>query len=172
LPDPESDFFLFPASTAATFERLRRRLLGTTAFMDAFRVISRDAYQYKCSVECLVCGRVPPRFALCADAGAGELRDFLGFLREVGLRRLMAVPPCHRRSSLQPDEPFYVVDEAGEPDLESCPSEPDGSDEEAHSVLLLGEEVVGARTADLRPLARRIGVGIGRPAGFLRWTWR
>ena len=25
------------------------------------------------------------------------------------------------------------------------------------------------RTADLRPLVRRIGVGIGRPMGFLRW---
>ena len=28
-----------------------------------------------------------------------------------------------------------------------------------------------ALTADLRPLARSVRLGIGRPRGFLRWTW-
>ena len=51
----------------------------------------------------------------------------------------LAAPLCRRRGSLQPDEAFDVVDEVGEPDLEPCPRESDGSDEEAHSVLLLGK---------------------------------
>lgn len=63
----------------------------------------------------------------------------------------LAVPLCRRRSSLQPKDAFYVVDEVSEPDFDSCPRDADGSDEEAHSVLLLGEDVsMRERTADLR----------------------
>jgi hypothetical protein len=53
---------------------------------------------------------------------------------------------CRHRSSLQPDEALYVVDEIGEPDLDACSSDSDGADEEAHSVLLLGEDVLDSRT--------------------------
>jgi hypothetical protein len=53
---------------------------------------------------------------------------------------ILRSPLSHRRRSLQPNEALHVVD--GEPDLESRTSESDGSDEEAHSVLLLGEDVL------------------------------
>jgi hypothetical protein len=39
-------------------------------------------------------------------------------------------PPCHRRSSLQPNEALHLVDEVGEPDLESRTSDSNRSDEE------------------------------------------
>ena len=37
--------------------------------------------------------------------------------------------------------------------------------------MVLFSQTVGLAAQDLRPLARRIGVSIGRPTGFLRWTW-
>ena len=70
--------------------------------------------------------------------------------------------------SLQPNEAFYVVDEVGEPDLDTCLSDSDGSDEEVHSVLLLGEDMLDVRTHG--GLAAGSAWASGRPAAFLRWT--
>jgi hypothetical protein len=50
--------------------------------------------------------------------------------------------------------------------------DPDGPDEQTHPILLLGEDMLDARTDfRLALLARRIASGIGRPFGLLRWTW-
>ncbi len=50
------------------------------------------------------------------------------------------------------------------------PCKADGSDEQVHAVLLLGEDMsTRARTVDFAALARRMASGIGFPIGFLRW---
>jgi hypothetical protein len=82
---------------------------------------------------------------------------FIGAIDALSTRGVVFCTPdgmTAEQSSLQPDEAFDVVDEVGEPDLESCPSESDGSDEEAHSVLLLCEDML-----DARPHSRLAAIG-------------
>src|ERR1700730_15693479 len=52
-------------------------------------------------------------------------------------------------AALQEDETLEVVDEVGEAYLHHRPSDPNGSDEQLHSVLLLGEDMFDIR-ADFR----------------------
>ena len=75
-----------------------------------------------------------------------------------------------RRVAVQPEQAAHVVGEVGEADLDRRAGPADGPHEQAHPVLLLGEDVLDvARMADLLAFACAVRTGIGRPAGFLRW---
>jgi hypothetical protein len=70
------------------------------------------------------------------------------------------------------EQAFDIVDEDRQSDLRLRSRDPNGPDEQTHPILLLGEDMLDARTDfDLALLARRIASGIGRPFGLLRWTW-
>ena len=70
----------------------------------------------------------------------------------------------------EPDYSLHVVEEIGETDLCSRPSEADGADEQTHRPFLAGEDVLDRRAhrrfAGIGQAVRR---GIGLPLGFLRW---
>lgn len=64
------------------------------------------------------------------------------------------MPPCegapasgHRRLPFAPDETFEAIGEVGEADFGSGPIQPDGTDEQAHLILLQGEDPLDAATA-------------------------
>ena len=85
---------------------------------------------------------------------------------------ILKAPLC-RCNSLQPDQALYVVDEVGAPDLDSRPSDSDGPDEEAHSVLLLGEDVLDARThGGLAAVGAADRRGHRAADGLLAMGWR
>jgi len=110
-----------------------------------------------------------PRFTLSERRRGYWLRDIEARCGTLACNRLIEearsrgpthfTALCRQGSPLQPNEALHVVDEVGEPNLESRASESNGSGEEAHSVLGRRRARCGARTADLRPLARRIGAG-------------
>jgi hypothetical protein len=72
---------------------------------------------------------------------------------------------CHGDAS-QEQQSFDVVDEVCQSDFHFCPGDADGANEQAHPVLLFGENMLNLG-ADFR----RIAPGMARPFGFLRWTW-
>ncbi len=77
-----------------------------------------------------------------------------------------------RRDPPQEEQAFDIGDEVRQADLRRRSRDPDGPDEQTHPILLLGEDMLDART-DFR-----FGV-VGapdrfrrwRPFGLLRWTW-
>ena len=66
-----------------------------------------------------------------------------------------------RRDAPQEEQAFDIVYEVRQSDLRRRSRDPDGSDEQTHPILLLGEDIF-----DLALLARRIASGIGRPFGL------
>jgi len=51
-------------------------------------------------------------------------------------------PLCGRFSGVDPDEAAHVVVAVDHPDLQSRLCKPDGADEEAHALLLIGEDML------------------------------
>lgn len=92
--------------------------------------------------------------------------------RRDGLRRAAGASRLLRRSGgdgpSPEDQPLDVVDEVGHPDFHSGARDADRADEEAHPVLLLGEDMFDARAngrfEGVRPTDR---VGHGPTLGLL-----
>lgn len=78
--------------------------------------------------------------------------------------RLLAL--CHGRL-FEADQPFDVVDDVGHADFQRGAGNADRADEQAHSRLLFGKDVLDM-AVDFRPLAIAVRRAMGRPLGFFR----
>ena len=63
-----------------------------------------------------------------------------------GLKPLTKAPIESCRDAPQEDEAFDIVDEIRQSDLRLRSRDPDGPDEQTHPILLLGEDMLDART--------------------------
>jgi hypothetical protein len=79
-------------------------------------------------------GVISRRQPLKGDRGSGDI----GSLRVLGVSGGGGPSP--------EDQPLEVIDEVRHPDLHSSAGDSDGADEEPHSIFLLGEDMLDARS--------------------------